>query len=148
MAVCAESVGLGVLKRSPEKMNRLASAILSLFAAILPGCRSDSQVKGEKLGPSVMELHFVLTKNSESIFEGSFKTYREHKEEQGAGYSISHQVVPDKAEIYDEVCQVIVRIESDDYRIAAHIPIHESETEEVIEVDSYRLVFVCTLPTR
>ncbi|GHC68005.1 hypothetical protein [Roseibacillus persicicus] len=129
-------------------MNRLANVILSLLAAILPGCRNGSQIEAEKLGPPVMDLHFVLTKNSDLIFEDSFQTFRKHKEEQELGYSISHQVVPDKAEIYDEVCQVIIRIESDDYRIAAHIPIHESETEESIEVDSYRLVFVCTLPDR
>ena len=122
----------------------------SLFCVLpfLSSCRDDTASNPEEHTDLVMIVSFSLSKEDEVLFKHTFKTSRSEKVENQKAFSIRHQVVPDKAEVYDEVCQVILKVKADDYTIAAHIPIHESETEEFInfDLDSYQLRFTCKLP--
>lgn len=119
-------------------MRKLIQFLLG-FVPTLSSCDRNSTE------PALMSLDFNLSEGNKTVFQHTFETSRAEGHEVGKDFSITHQVVPDKAEIYDEVCQVIIKISPDDYTIAAHVPIHESESDELLEVGPYRLVFRCSV---
>jgi len=128
-------------------------SVLALFTSCQRQPRAQVPERSEAVQP-IMTVSLSLRLVTEGIhlqykilFDHTFDTFRSEKFEDYDTFSISHQVVPDKAEFYEEVCQIIINWKEENFTCALHIPIRQSELEAYINPAlGYQVRFTSRLP--
>lgn len=125
--------------------------------ALLVSCQSQPKEKtseSREVTQPIMTVSLSLSSVTEGfhvkdklLFSHTFDTSHSEKFEDYGTFSINHQIVPDRAEVYDEVCQIIIKWKADDYTCAMHMPIREREYDEHVNPSvGYRVNFTSKIP--
>jgi len=93
-----------------------------------------------------MQVHLRLYKDGELFDTTAINAYKECHRATTKFVEVEHQVVEDEAKVYDYVHQVWIKLLDSEAKFVLHIPIHQSDEWEVIQLDeNFTLGFYCLL---